>query len=138
MLGTITWALDWARDWQQRRRRVNVLVHQGVFLTAEPGLAGPPHYFVKVTNLGMREVVITHVWVDGDPQVPLLQPQRPLPARLRPDEQWEAAIRADEVKHIPDPEWKVRVRLSSGRTVKSRRNRDVPPVGFMAGPGSGS
>ena len=55
---------------------------------------GPLYYFVKVTNLSLREVVITHVWVDGDPQVPVLLPQRPLPARLRPDEQWEAPIPA--------------------------------------------
>jgi hypothetical protein len=82
-------------------------------------------------------VVITHVWVDGDPQVPVLLPQRPPPARLRPDEQWEAPIPAEEVKHIPEPEWQVRVRLSSGNTLKSRLNRDVPPKGFMAGAGSG-
>jgi hypothetical protein len=170
MLGTITWALDWARNWQQQRRRVRVLVHQGVFLpptirltpgppvtgSAEPYVApidtsdpsaasavpealfsGPLYYFVKVTNLGVREVVITHVWVDGNPPVAVLVPQRPLPARLRPDEQWEVPIPAEAVQHIPEPEWQVRVRLSSGQTVKSRLNRDVPPVGFMAGPGSG-
>jgi hypothetical protein len=98
-------------------------------------LSGPLYYFVKVTNLGVREVVITHVWVDGKPRVDVLV--SPLPARLRPDEQWEVPIPAGTVQHIPEPEWQVRVRLSSGQTVKSRLNRDVPPVGFMAGPGSG-
>jgi hypothetical protein len=170
MLEMIPWALDRARDWQQQRRRVSVLVHQGVFLpstttltpgppvtgsdasyvapvdTSEPigpsavpesALSGPLYYFVKVTNLGLREVVITHVWVDGNPRVDVMRWQRRLPARLRPDEQWEAPIAAEAVQHIPEPEWQVRVRLSSGKTVKSRLNRDVPPKGFMAGPGSG-
>jgi hypothetical protein len=170
MLGTITWALDRARDWWQQRRRVSVLVHQGVFLppaltssppvtgtgafsvaplappfTGEPAGAsavpesafpGPLFYFVKVTNLGQRDVVITHVWVDGNPPVDVLVPQRPLPARLIPDGQWEAPIPAEKVQHIPEPEWQVCVRLSSGKTIKSRLNRDVPPRGFMAGSGA--
>jgi TIR domain len=52
-----------------------------------------------------------------------------LPRLLRA--QWEAPIPAKAVQHIPEPEW--RVRLSGGQTVRSRLNRDVPPVGVHGG-----
>lgn len=102
----------------------------------ESAVTGPLFYFVKVTNLGQRDVVIAHVWVDGNPRVDVLVPQRPLPTRLAPDGQWEAPIPAEKLQHIPEPEWQGRVRLTTGMTVKSRPNPDVPPRGFMAGPGA--
>jgi hypothetical protein len=154
-LGVVTWLVGLVRERQQNRRRVRVLVHQGVFLAApghlvDPadqvavtGTGQPPHvepplyYFIKVTNLSAkREVEVTHVWVEGSPSVAVVLPQRPLPARLRLDEQWEGWVPVQAVGHIPEPEWQVRVRLSNGHTVKSRPNRDVPPVGHVAGPGT--
>ena len=48
------------------------------------GSANPPRmptfYFVKVTNEGLRDVVVTHVWVDGQPRVDVLT--SPPPGRL--------------------------------------------------------
>jgi len=39
----------------------------GASAVPESAFPGPLFYFVKVTNLGRRDVSITHVWVDGNP-----------------------------------------------------------------------
>jgi hypothetical protein len=154
-VGVVTWLVGLVRDYQQNRRRVRVLVHHGVLLAApwqmvDPaqqaavtGTGQPPHgepplyYFIKVTNSAKREVEVSHVWVEGSPSVPVMLPQRPLPsppaAPLTMGRGW---VPVQAVGHIPEPEWQVRVRLSHGHTVKSRPNRDVPPVGYVAGPGT--
>lgn len=139
-LGLVVWALDKAVGQHQRRRRVALLVHEAVFLSRDPAtgkiVGSEPHYFVKVTNLSdARDIEITHVWFDGKPEVHLMNPER-LPARLRPDETWEDWVPATQVAHLSDMERAARVRLSSTKVVRSRPNKDVPPVGFVAGPGS--
>jgi hypothetical protein len=112
-----------------------VLVHQAYFIGARA--QGYPHYFVKVTNvLQSRDIEITHVWFDADPLVHLVLPERPLPARLRPNETWEGWVDAAAVAHVADVERSGRVRLSDGTIIESRPNTDVPPVGYVAGPGS--
>ena len=45
----------------------------------------------------------------------------------------EVCVLVAEVPNAPNVEWLGRVRLSSGKTVKSQFNEDVPPVGYMAG-----
>jgi hypothetical protein len=96
-----------------------------------------PYYFVKVTNLSQnRDIVISHVWFEADPPVHLVRPERPLPARLRPAETWESWVDAAALAHASNIEEAGRVRLSNGRTVKSRPNDDVSPIGYVAGPGS--
>ena len=125
-----------------KRRRVKVLVHEAVFLGQDPAtgaiLGSEPHYFMKVTNISEgRDIEITHVWYEGNPQVSLLGHIRPLPARLRPDETWEDWVRVADVAHIPEVAQAGRVRLSNTKVVKSRPNKDVPPVGRIAGSGSG-
>jgi len=62
--------------------------------------------------------------------------KRPLPARLRPDETFETWVPVEAVPDVPRVEWLGRVRLSNGKIVKSRLNKDVPPVGYVAGPGN--
>jgi hypothetical protein len=132
-LGPLLWIVDSLRSFQQNRRRVRVLVHLGFFM----GQAPPYFYFVKVTNLSQsRDIEITHVWFATDPPVHLLLPERPLPARLRPDETWEGWVDAAAVGQASDIERVGRVRLASGKTVKSRRNKDVPPIGYIAGQGT--
>jgi hypothetical protein len=98
----------------------------------------PPYfYFVKVTNLSQsRDIEITHVWFATEPPVHLLLPERPLPARLRPDATWEGWVDAAAVAHASEIERAGRVRLASGKTVKSRPNKDVPPIGYIAGQGT--
>jgi hypothetical protein len=139
-MGLFMWALDKFVERQQKRRRVAPLVHEAVFLGRDPAtgkaVGSEPHYFVKVTNLSeTREVEITHVWVDGKPQVHLMIRERPLPARLRADETWEGWVPTAQVAHVPDVRRAFRVRLSNGKVVRSRPNDDVPPVGFVGGPG---
>jgi hypothetical protein len=140
-LGLVVWALDKAVGQHQRRRQVAVLVHEALFLSRDPAtgsvIGSEPHYFVKVTNLSeTRDIEITHVWVEGKPQVPLMNPARPLPARLRQDETWEGWVPVAQVVHVSSVERAFRVRLSNTKVVRSRPNKDVPPVGYVAGPGS--
>jgi hypothetical protein len=132
LIGPVLWLADQARGWQQRRRRVRVLVHRAIFLPASP-----EQYFMKVTNLSpSREVEITHTWFDTQPPVHIMNPARPLPARLRLDEEYETWVPVAAVPDVPNVERLGRVRLSNGKVVKSRHNRTVPPVGAVAGPGS--
>src|SRR5438046_3169512 len=66
------------------KRELRVTVHKASF-----GANGTPHFFVNITNLSRnRELEITHVWFDLNPQIPVMPPQRRLPKRLRPDEAW--------------------------------------------------
>jgi hypothetical protein len=95
-----------------------------------------PFYFITVTNQSpVRDVELTHVWFASMPQVHVINPERPLPKRLRPDESWATWI---EVETLPDglrdrAFTLARVRLSTGRTVNSRLNKRVPPVGEIPG-----
>ena len=64
---------------------MRVLVHRAVFLPTSP-----EHYVIKVTNLSARrEIEITHLWFATNPPAHILNPHRPLPARLRLDETFE-------------------------------------------------
>ena len=92
---------------------------------------------MKVTNLSRsREIEITHVWFETDPPVHVLNPDRPLPARLRLDETLETWISVSELPTALNVERLGRIRLSSGKVVKSRLNKRVPPIGMVAGGGS--
>jgi hypothetical protein len=87
MLSGITWVADKLLGWRQQRRKVTVRVHgPAVFLDMAESIPGtgsasppgmPTFYFVKVTNEGLRDVVVTHVWVDGQPRVDVLDPSGP-------------------------------------------------------------
>jgi hypothetical protein len=130
--------LTWLYDTVTRRQRVSVLVHPGAFTDAQGEPASAMYYFVKVTNLSTtRDVVITHVWFVTQPPVHFVNLARPLPARLRPEETFETWIEASALPSIPKIPDLCRVRLSRGKTARSRLNRDVPPFGHVAGGGSG-
>jgi hypothetical protein len=135
-LGSLLGIFDRLVSFQQTRRRVRVLVHRGVFLEDPESML---YYFVKVTNLSSaRDIEITHVWFDADPPVNLMMPDRPLPTRLRPDETWEGWVEAAEVAHVSDVERSGRVLLASGKRVRSRRNKNIPSKGYVAGRGTPS
>src|SRR5947209_19690541 len=99
-------------------RLVRVLVHLAQRLPA-----GEVAYFIKVVNLSTtRDVEVTHVWVVTTPEVPVLNPNRPLPVRLRPDETWETWV---PWQYLPPAIWSevprmVRVQLSNGSIVRSK------------------
>lgn len=113
------------------RRRVRVLVHRAVFLNDREEC-----FFITVTNLSRdRDLEITHIWFSSEPQVHVINADRTLPKRLRPDETWETWI---PVSQLPadfqaQPYTLVRVRLSTGSIAKSRQNKTVPPVGAVPG-----
>ena len=101
------------------------------------GYQGRQQFLIKVTNLSpQREVEITHLWFETNPPTQILNPVRPLPARLRLDETFETWIPVADVPTVDDLERMVRVQLSNGKVVKSRLNKGVPPTGYIAGPGS--
>lgn len=130
-MALVVWLVDLNRGWQQRTRRVRVLVHCAVFLDDPRS-----YFFVKATNLSRsREVEITHIWFDTEPPAHVLNRDRPLPVRLRLDETFETWIPVAAVPHVKNIERLGRVRLSSGKTVKSRLNKSVPPIGNVGGPG---
>jgi hypothetical protein len=91
-------------------------------------------YFINATNLSDREIEITHIWFDCDPDIHVMQPDRPLPKRLKPDETWETWI---EAYRVPDacgePFTLARARLSTGVIVTSEKNENVPSQGFIPG-----
>lgn len=157
--GVALWMLDRFRDLHQGRRRVRVLVHPAFFmgevgasvLTTPPEVLnysvpvtgyGDPnainlYYFIKVTNKSKRDIWITHVWFDADPPVDIVLPQRPLPARLTPDETWEGWVHAARLAHASNVEHLGRVLVANRkRSVKSRPNKNIPTTGYVAGAGS--
>ena len=116
------------------RRRVSVLVHRAFFM--DQTRPSRPFYFIKVTNLSQHDIEITHVWFATNPPVYVLLAERPLPTRLRPNATWEAWVDAAKLADTSNVERSGRVRLANGRTVKSRPNKHVPPVGYVAGQGT--
>lgn len=106
--------------------------HQ-IWSTALPGVPPGEHYFIKMTNLSSRNIEVTHIWFDTDPQAHLLNPTGPLDMHLDPYKTREVCVLVADVPEAPKVLWLGRVRLSSGKTIKSQPNEDVPPVGHTAG-----
>jgi len=91
-------------------------------------------FFIKVTNLSFtREVEIDRIWFTTVPTIEVLA--QPLPKRLRPDELWETWEPVSSLPNLelPYAEYRVRVRLTSGKEVPSRAGRSVAPRGYVAG-----
>ena len=93
-------------------------------------------YFINAMNLSRdREIEVTHVWFESNPPVHVLNPHRPLPKRLRPEESWETWVEVSHLNQYSDDEvyTLARARLSTGKIVKSKQNRNVPPIGAVPG-----
>jgi hypothetical protein len=118
-----------AYQWYQHRVHVRALAHRGYFRT--PG--SPEFVFIKVTNLSRdRDIEITHIWFDTKPRVDILD--FPLPAHVRPAKTYEIWKPVAELSDDPNIEQLGRVVLSDGKIIKTKLNKDVPPVGYVAGP----
>jgi hypothetical protein len=129
----VVWLAGLATDWQQRRRHVRVMVHRAFFQV--PGAL--ECLFIKVTNLSSsREIEVTHIWFATELRIDVLNQERRLPARLRLDETFETWIPVSAVPAVRHVESKVRVRLSNGKVIKSKLDKRIPPLGYVAGPGS--
>jgi len=113
------------------KQRVRVLCHRAFLLPI-----GPECYFINVTNLSwQRDVEITHVWMTCPEDIHVINPSRPLPRRLKPEESWETWI---EINGLPAPTKEnafclARVRLSHGKVLHSQKNTNVPSAGFIPG-----
>jgi hypothetical protein len=89
-----------------------------------------------MTNLSpQRELEVTHLWFETQPRYDYMSTERPPPFRLRPDETVEVWVAVSAVAHRDKLEYQVRARLSSGKVVKSRVDKKMPPVGRVAGGG---
>jgi hypothetical protein len=125
---------DLVRDVSQRRRRVRVRTHVAVFEGA-----GDLCLMVNVVNVGQRPITLTHVWFDVTPPLHLVNPRRPLPKALDPDEPWETWVPLAEFGerlHQVDEHGLLRcarVQLSTDAKIKSRPRRDVPALGAVPG-----
>lgn len=110
---------------------VDVKCHKANFINGNK-----PYYFITVTNRSpVRDVEVTHVWFASTPQVSVINLERPLPRRLRPDESWATWIKVETLpEDLRDRAFTLaRVHLSNGRTVRSRLNKRVPLVGEIPG-----
>jgi len=113
------------------RRQVRFTAHPGVLLSSNSQCL-----FLSLTNTSRtREVVVTHVYLDTRPQIPVDNPERSLPVRLAPDEPWETWIELNRIPaHLHARLIELgRARLSTGRVVKARPNPEVPESGVVAG-----
>jgi hypothetical protein len=119
----------------QRWRRLQVLVHRASFQLQSISYRPPEDcFFINMTNLSPnRPLEVTHVWFDTDPRIEIINPERPLPKRLKRDESYETWIEVAALPDVSDLERRVRVRRSNGKVVKGRRNDDVPPRGEVPG-----
>ena len=122
--------IGWLSKVFSNLRRIRVTVHDAYFETNIQA------YFINVTNLSKsKEIEITHVWFDCSPIVDVLNVDRPLPKRLKPDETWETWIKfSDLPKSVhKNPYTLARIRLSTTKVYKSIENKNVPPVGMVPG-----
>jgi serine/threonine protein kinase len=94
-------------------------------------------FFINATNLSQSlEREITHIWIEGDPKIHVMNDRRPLPKRLKPQETWETWI---DLWQLPQDIFndglhtRVRARLSTGEVVSAVLNEDVPEQGFIPG-----
>jgi hypothetical protein len=111
--------------------KLRFTVHRALFLPS-----GPECFFLNATNITAdSDVEVTHIWIATSPEVHVLQRDRPLPKRLKPQETWETWIRVDQVPGAErDPVFDLaRARLSTGEIVNSKRNDGVPSYGTVPG-----
>lgn len=123
--------LEWLFKMIGLRQAVRVLCHRADLLPQ-----GEDCYFINVTNLSLqRNAEVTHVWIQCEKDIPVLNAFRTLPRRLRPEESWETWIEANKLPpSIRDDAFKLaRVRLSNGRIIKSTENTNVPIAGYVPG-----
>lgn len=120
-------------EWLGQLRRISATMHKASFEGTEPLVKA---YFFTITNLSKCEIEVTHVWMEcrGE-DIDADQPERPLPKRLKPDESWGTWI---EFNKLPewihaDPTHHGRVRLSTGKIIKTKQAKKIPSRGSVPG-----
>lgn len=126
----LTWLADKFLQVVDSRTRVKVLVHEAFF---ESDINQEPYYFVKVINNSYDNPInITHVWVDDNKNLEILNPESPLPHKLEKTDIWETWFKKNIISDHINIFNNVRVVLSSGKEYKSQKNYKVRPRGFIA------
>lgn len=115
---------------QSTNEILRLRVHKAVFLHSFKECV-----FINAVNMRERPVEITHIWFDCNPQIPVMNHDRPLPKRLEPEETWETWM---EVQNLPEdlqknPFNSVKARLSTGVIITSQKNEGVPDWGTVPG-----
>lgn len=112
-------------------RSIRVRVHRA-FLVSNP--AQVHYYFINVLNTSnAAEVEVAHVWYEGSRRVDIIQPQRPLPRLLPPNQSWETWVKVTDIPDDPDLFGNFRVRLSTDEVFESEERRNVQGAGFVPG-----
>ncbi len=107
-----------------------VRVHKAKFIRNDED-----YYFVKVINRSLKyDYTVTHIWIEPKEEVyiSILDSVPPLPCLIKPSQVVEGYIIKSEVNLDEDKVYKkVKVRLSYGRVLCSKRNRTIerPGVG---------
>jgi len=113
------------------RLRLRLRVHRAYFAES-----GKECFVVTVTNRSFtRDLEVTDVWFQSDRQIPVLQPQRPLPVRLKPEECWETwlPVAALPQRVLQQALTLAYARLSNGAVVGSKPNTNIPNYGIVSG-----
>lgn len=126
-----TWLIDKILQARDSRAKVRVLVHEAFFVG---GQNKDPFYFVKIINCSPETMfTITHIWVkDSSREVDIINQERPLPHKLEKSDIWETWFPKDIIEDQNSVFENVRIVLSNGKVYKSKKNKDVRPVGFIA------
>ena len=114
---------------------VRVRAHAGAF-TGPPQRAWLACDSITVTNRSTREIEITHAWFETPTgQVEAVDPERPLPVRLKPQQIWETWVPAAALAtaSLASVESLARVCLSDGRIVKGKKDEHIPHSGPVPG-----
>ena len=93
-------------------------------------------FFINATNIAVQEELeITHVWIETKPPFHIIQHDRPLPKRLKPQETWETWARVSDLGSRAEQVLftLARARLSTGVVIHSIKNEGVPMFGTVPG-----
>ena len=129
MADIILWILDQVVSLLHSKTSVSVLVHEAYFLDSS---FKSLHFFVKIINTSKNSPVeITHVWVqDNGFDKEILT--RPLPKKIEINTTWETWIPKFQIEDKINVYNNFRVMSLTGKVYKSKRNRHVRPVGYIA------
>jgi hypothetical protein len=131
--------IGWLRDLHQAKRKVKLTVHRAITQAPAFAIGDRPavtidldNYHITVTNASRsRDIVVTHIWLDTSPPIPLVDGD--LPRRLRYGDVWETAIAVSRIPvDVVDVEWLARCVITpDDKVIKSRPRRNVPPAGTV-------
>ena len=119
--------------------RIRLEVHRAAFLKKDKEgkyteQTQEQYYFINATSFSSRTVLVTHVWYDGNPMIPIGLEDNSLPHPIEPSFSYEWFVPASV---IPDEGEDVfarfRAQLSTKAVIVSQKAQQVPSVGVVPG-----